>query len=594
MHWQDWAVIGAYLGLSLSFAWWLARHKSHLSGEEYMIAGRRLPWWIVGIADVATGDGADAYWIYIFFAGGFIAYFRFYWLYGVVSLPMGVLWARYWRRLRLISPGQLYEERYGGDVARRFRAFAAVYGALLTNSVLLGYVLQGFSQIMVPFLGWPKDQVLLLFCGTTLLYTLVSGLLSVAYSDVVQFALMMLGRVILAALLLAAFGGLGAVLDKVEAARGAEFLRPYPPSGPGGDALYGRFAVEPLTLVALLLFGFFKVASIDSSSGAVVQRALAARSEAHAAAGQVLNAVLSLVVRVLPMVLVALVAVAAFPRGRTDTDQWADLVRAHVPPGVLGLLLIGIVAGYMSTLDGLLNFSAASVLNDCYRRVLRPQATDREQVLFGRAATFVLMAMAYLWARLLIGRIDESWINFINSVTGLFVLPLGLLRWTWWRLNIWGEIIGFLGSFPLAYLVWFKLGFKRLPYWESFLLLSLSGWALILTVTLCTRPEPMEVLRRFYLKARPPGLWGPIARLAEPDPELQRRRSDELRHDLGTVLLGIAFCAALVVAMGAAFARRSGLLVAMLAGAALSAYLFIRLTGKSERLRAGLETGPES
>ncbi len=592
LHWQDWAVISVYAVLSIGCALWFARRKNHATGDDYMVAGRRLPWWVVGIADIATGDGADSYWIFVFFTGGLIAYYRFFWIYGIVLLPVQVIWARYWRRLHLLSPGQIYEERYGGKMAARFRAFSSVYGALLTNGVLIGYVLQGFAQAMHPFLGWPPDLVLLCFFGTTMAYTLLSGLLAVAYTDVAQFILVMGGRILLAGVLLHAAGGLSAVLDRVEQVRGAAFLQPYPPSLPANAGLHGDFAVDPLSLVALLLLGLFRVA--DSSSP-VVQRALAARNEMHAAVGQVFNAVLSLAARTLPMILVGLVAVALLPAGRKDTDQWADLLRAHVGPGLLGLFLVGIIAGYMSTLDGLINFGAAGMLNDLYRRHIHKDASDRQQVAFGRVATLMVMGMSYLWARVLIGKIDGAWINFIGSVALLVVLPVSLLRWTWWRLNIWGEVIGFLSSFPVAYAVWFGCGpipaFKDRPYWQAFSLLLGVGTAVIVAVTLCTPPERPEVLLRFYLKARPPGFWGPVAAAAEEGNGAARdgRRRHELWQDLQTALCGTAFCASLVVGMSAGISRHfllCGVLGVAAAGLAAS---FVFLTIRGERLRRRYE-----
>lgn len=597
MHWLDWAVLAAYALLSAAFAVWFARrHKAQHSGEDYMIAGRRLPWWVVGIADVATGDGADAIWIFVFFTGGFMAYHRFYWVYGVITLPLGVLWARYWRRLALHSPGQLFEERYGGRAALGFRAIYSVWAAFFGVALVLGYVLQGFSQALQPFLGVREEYILLVFCGTTMLYTVLSGLVAVAYSDVGQFVLVMTGRVTLAVLALRAAGGLNVVLDKIVAVRGPDFLVPYPPTTlpiAQATARYGDFYLDPLSLVALLLYGVFVTTNTQLP---IVQRALAAKDELHAAVGQIFNMVLSLVVRTLPMILIALCAIALFPAGRKDTNQWADLVRAHVPPGVVGLLLVGIAAGYMSTLDGLVNFAAAGLLNDLYRRALRPGASDREQLLFGRGATALVLIVGYIWARV-IGKVDAGWINFINSVTLLFMLPLTMLRWTWWRINLWGEVVGFLASFPLTYAVWFGLGplpaFKDRPYWQSFGLLCGSGVVLVVLVTLLTPPEAPEVLERFYRKVRPPGFWGPVAARLEAvvgggGAALRKRRRMELWLDLRAALLGIVCAASMVVGMGALLSRRLPLGGGLWALATLTAYGFVRLTVQGERERAAL------
>jgi Na+/proline symporter len=584
VHPLDWAFVVAYAALSAAFAIGFAHRRRRAgagqAGEDFMVAGRRLPWWIVGIADVATVGGADAFWVYVFFVGGFMAYHRFFWISAAVSMPLGVVWARYWRRLALASPGQIYEERYGGRAAARFRAFSSLWGALVSTSIVLGYVLQGLAQSMAPFLHWPVDVVLLFFCGTTLAYTLVSGLLAVAYGDLAQFALMMLGRIVLAAILIGSLGGLSAVIDRVEAVRGAGFLQPYPPST---SAAYGEFAVDPLSLIALLLGGALGIAGTQSTD---VQKSLAARDERHAALGQIFNSVLSLGVRVLPIALVGLCAIAVFPPGRRDTDLWADLVRAHARPGLVGLLLVGIVAGYMSTIDGLVNFSAAALLNDLYRRYLRPSAGDARQVRFGRAATLLVTASAYLWARVLIRQIDGAWINFINSVIWLFMVPLGVLRWIWWRLNIWGEVVGFVLSFPAAYLVWFGgLGipaFKDKPYWQSFGLLTGAGWAIILLVTLCTKAERKEVLERFYRRARPPGFWGPIAALTDGSAGAARARRLAAWQDLGIAISGLAFTASLTVGLGAALARQWVLATGLTVTGSAAAMMFVRWSTKGE------------
>ena len=588
----DWAVIGAYALASVGFALWFARRKQHTGGEYYMVAGRRLPWWMVGVADVATADGADALWVFAFFQGAFMAYFRMFWLAALVGVPLSIVWARYWRRLHLNTPGQLYELRYGGAASGRFRAFVAGYGALVNTGIVLAYVLKGFSEIMVPFLGWDEDTVLTVFCGTTLLYTMLSGLLAVAVSDVVQLVLMMIGRIVFAWILLDWAGGLSHVLDRVATVRGADFLTGFPPAdGPA----WGDFKIDGWSMVALLISGVFGVAGTQSPS---VQKSLAAKDERHAAGGMIFGAVLSLVVRLLPMSVIGLVAVAVFPADRTDTGIWAELARAHAGPGVLGLLLVGIVAGYMSTIDGYVNFAAAGVLNDIYLRHMRPNATDRQQVMAGRVATVVVMGMAWLWARVLIANIDAAWINFINSVTFLFMLPLTVLRWGWWRLNIWGELVGFVLSFPLAYSVWFGLpgllpAFQDRPYWQAFLLLFCLGWVAILAVTAFTQPAPREVLAAFYRRARPPGFWGPVAGWAETQPSDAALRRSERRMDLALVAAGTVFTTSLVGTMGAGFGRQWGVFAALVGLLVASAVAFAVVNVRGDRLRRQIAGSPQ-
>ena len=571
MHGLDWAVVGAYVAGVVFIGLYFARRGS-ASADDYVVAGRKLPWWVIGFSDVASAAGADAFWVYAVFTGSFMALFRFWWVGAVISLPLAVLWARYWRRLRLTSPGELYEVRYSGRAAGYFRGFFAVWTAFVSSAVVLGYVLQGMSQILQPFFGWPMEAVLALFVGVSVLYSMLSGLMGVAYSDVPQFALMMVARVALMFVLLDFAGGFDAVLEAVRGDRGAAFLQPYPPSA---APVHGAFDVDPWSLAALALVGLFGVAGTQNVA---VQRSLAARSELDAALGQMLHAVLTLVVRLAPLVVIGLVATALFPSDVDGTTVWASMVREHAGPGLLGLILVGVVAGYMSTIDTYLNFVVGLLINDLYRRHLRPAASERELVWFGRGATLLVAAVAFLWAFTIMKRIDADWLNFINTVIGLFMLPLTLLRWVWWRLNIWGELVGFVGSFPLGYYVWFVLDYKSEPYWMAFCVLFLSGWSLILAVTYATPPEPPEVLRRFYDRVRPPGFWG----THRSGHDIHRR---ERRLDLQSALAGVPFCIALVVGMTSALAGEGVLALACFAVTVVTGAYFGRAVIQAERLR---------
>jgi Na+/proline symporter len=573
MHTLDWVVIAAYVALILGLGTAYAR-RAGTSAEAYLVADRKLPWWVIGLSDVASAAGADAFWVLIIFQAGLIGLHRFFWVGALVALPLGIMWARYWRRLALVSPGAIYESRYGGVAAGRYRGFVVVYGALFGSALILGYVLRSFAQVMAPFLGWDGDLILAVFAGLSMVYTMAAGLLGVAFSDVPQFALLLVGRVALAAVVVAAAGGFDAMMDAVVATKGEGWLELWPPAV---DDRYGKWSVEPMTLVALTVMGLFSIAGTRSAE---VQRSLAARSEADAAQGQVLNAVLNLAVRVLPLIFIGFAAVALLPEG-APAEVWAELVRSHAGPGLLGLILVGVVAGYMSTIDTFLNFMVAGLFNDFYRRHLRPQATLKEQMVFCRLATVGVTAVAFGWAYVLIGRIDADWLNFVNSVVGLFVLPLALLRWVWWRLNIWGEIAAFVLGVPLAWVVWFGLGFKELPYWQAFGVLFFSGWTVIILTTLLTPPEPADVLLRFYRTVRPPGWWGPVAAQL---PEAERIAArGEWHADVKAAAAGLLFCAALVMAVGAIFVRDWPLVAGGAAAAAIGGLGFVRFTIKARR-----------
>ena len=110
MHALDWTVIGLYLvgvlGLGLSLA-----RRAGQSSESYLVAGRRLRWWVIGTSDVASDAGGDAYWILVIFTAAFMGMYRVWWISSAVALPLAIIWARYWRRLALLSPWEIFEVR---------------------------------------------------------------------------------------------------------------------------------------------------------------------------------------------------------------------------------------------------------------------------------------------------------------------------------------------------------------------------------------------------------------------------------------------------------------------------------------------------
>jgi hypothetical protein len=193
------------------------------------------------------------------------------------------------------------------------------------------------------------------------------------------------------------------------------------------------------------------------------------------------------------------------------------------------------------------------------------------------------MGAAVLWAKVLFDVIDADWLNFVNSVLGLFILPLALLRWTWWRLNIWGEISSFVLGLPLAWVLWFPLGFKDQPYWQAFSVLVLAGLGTTLAVTLLTPAEDEAVLRRFYERVRPPGFWGPVAGGTS---EAERR---ERRADMVLAGMSLIFCGSSVTALAAGFSRDPALGVGALIALGLSGAAILRAHQRGEAARSELE-----
>ncbi len=418
-------------------------------------------------------------------------------------------------------------------------------------------------------------SVILVFGAFTIVYSLIAGLFAVAYNDVLQFVILIGGNLLFGLLLVSRAGGLSHMFAQVTAFRGAQFLS----AVPSGSSLSG------VTLLALCVQGLFFAGSPFAGEGWTAQRFMAARNERHAILGQMANGVLALAVRLIPFIVIALAAAALLPVNTVSVPAslWGDLVRQYAPPGLFGLLLVSSLAGYMAAISSIGNWAASYIVNDVYKRSVRPKATQKEFVLVSRIVTGALLAIAFLWGGLIHPEQLDKWILFINSALIVFSLPLAWLKWFWWRTNAIGDMVGVLGGFPAGYLVWFgsdsvlakgvrtALGhatgwnwngivpafgdLDRFPFWVGFAILFVLGWIAILAATLLTKPEPMNVLEDFYRSARPIGIWGPVRRsLASKGRE---PKVDEFGRDLSASAWGILFyfslCVGLFSAMGDEF-----------------------------------------
>ena len=590
----DWAILIAYCVLLIAVAAWFRRRAAG-GVESYFVADRNLPWWVIGFADTAAYTGGGQGFVMVFFLDGMAGLWLMGWVTWVIWMPLvAVLWARMWRRLGVVTTGQFIECRYGGRWARIYRNVYAVYACLAWGLTVLAYVAAWTAATLAPILGWTEPQVLAAFGAVTVAYTLVSGLFAVAYNDVLQFCLLMAGNTLFGGLLLAKVGGFAAAWEKIAVLRGGEFLQPFPIGG----------KLTGISLVALTLQGLFFAGSPFAGEGFTAQRYMAARNELHAVVGQMFNAVLALVVRLIPIFLIGLAAVALYPADSVavPAQLWGQLVKRYAPPGLFGLLLVGGLAGYMAALSSIGNWAAGYLVNDLYRLSIRPRASDREYVLVSRIASGLLLVAALAWGAMIDPAHLDRWVLFINSALVVFPLPLAWLKWFWWRTNVFGDMAGVLGAFPAGYIVWFGSdavlpgGFRgwwrgltglsldglvpafgdlnRYPFWMGFGLLFALGWLVIISVTLLTRPEPLDVLDRFYRKVRPIGFWRPV------EAGLTEHERAELRaeawRDIRACAAGVAVYFALVVSFFSLVAGRGRLAIGAGCVCAAATYFFVR------------------
>jgi Na+/proline symporter len=544
----DWTIIAAYCVFMLILGA-IFTGRASKSMESFFIAGRKLPWWVLGFSAAATytDAGAAPAFTMLVFQNGLTGNW-WWWTTFAIWMPLvAVLWSKFWRRLRVVTTAELMELRYGGKEARVFRSIYAGFMGLGWAVLLNGYVIGWLARAVAPIFGWTDLQVILFATGLVLIYCTLSGLFGVAYTDLVQLLIFIGANVILVPVVLHKIGGFNAAWNQAFSQRGAGFFQPLPPSG----------EIAGMTLLFLVIQGLFFASSPAGGEGYTAQRFMAAKNEFHAQTGQLFNSFLTLILRVAPFIFLGIVGAAILPLGSIEPERvWGILVSRFSLPGLTGLLVAGELAAFMSTIDTHINWGGSYLVNDLYRPFVRREIPEKHFVFVSRLATAAILILSVLVGYFLVERM-MAWFLFINSVMVAFILPLSWLRFFWWRHNIYGEAAAIIIGLPLSYVIWFPLGFShpdKHPFWHGFLILFALGWVTIVLVDLLTRPEKKGKLKEFYARCRPPGFWAPVK--SELESEEKKSILKENSRDIIDCLLGVAFCLSSVASLSILFSRK--------------------------------------
>jgi Na+/proline symporter len=340
---------------------------------------------------------------------------------------------------------------------------------------------------------------------------------------VVQFCLAMAGSIALAVIAVGRLGGIAELKARLADSPlvTADTTAFVPGGGLGLESDFTKF----LIFVTIMWWASHNA----DGGGYLIQRMSAAKDERHARAATLWYVVAVNAVRYWPWILAALASLVFFPTlaaGENQEAAYPMLMREVLGPGLLGLMLVSFFAAFMSTIDTHLNWGASYLVNDVYRRFLRPAATGRETVIVAKVCVGVMMVLAVLVAYFMTS-ISKAWL-FVWAM-GAGIGPVLILRWFWWRINAWSEIAALSSSVLMALAFEITAAIQTGRAYALFatpvevrgLVLETHHKALILVpvtilvwlvVTFLTAPEPREKLESFYRRVRPGGAWGDIAR----------------------------------------------------------------------------------
>jgi len=522
----DWAIIILYLLFSLLIGVWVARQAGK-NATEFFAAGKNMPWWLLGVSMVATTfstdtpnlvanivrtDGVAGNWVW--------------WAFLLTGMLTVFVYANLWKRSGVLTDVEFYELRYSGKMAAFLRGFRSVYLGFFFNVIVMATVSLAAIKISGVLMGLSPVETVVIAGLVTVIYSSLGGLKGVLLTDFFQFFLAIGGSLVAAYVALdhPAVGGLDGLLSHTEVVKQLNIL---PDFSDPAQAI-GIFIVP----LAIQWWSVYYPGAEPGGGGYIAQRMFAAKDENNSIAAVFFFNAAHFALRPWPWIIVGLCSIIVFPdiasmkeafpnaSAVAGDDMGYPAMLTFIPSGWLGLVVASLTAAYMSTISTHLNWGSSYLVNDFYKRFIRPESTGKEQVMVGRITTVVLMIVAGIFALLLQDALGSFQIILqIGAGTGL----LFILRWFWWRINAGSEIAAMVISFAVAMYFQFghaHTGLPELTGWEELIIgviITTVGWV---TVTFLTRPTDKETLVHFCKVARPGGPgWQKVIKQAKAEDE---------------------------------------------------------------------------
>lgn len=433
----DYFMMLAYLVGTILFGIYIGRHIK--TGKDYFLAGRKLPWWAIGMSLVVSDIGAidivgiaGAAYVYGIVLGNFD------WIGCIpVMIIAGMIFIPYFWRAEVYTIPEFLGKRYNISV----RTVAAlVWGIFLACN--LGIMLNATAKMMEVMLEWPLETSIIVTAVMVGLYTLIGGLTAVVYTDVIQCIVMFIGCTITLIIGLYVAGGISSFVEEVHGLGEqyqnhfklilpADTQTPFPWSG----ILFG--------------LGFVLAPAYWIGNQSMVQRSLGARSEFEAKASFMWGAILKTFIPIV-MVVPGIIALTHVPDLADGDKALPTLIRDVLPTGALGIFFAAFLAALMSSVDSCLNSTATLITKDVYQPFIRPDASDKHYLVVGRIITVFAVIFAVLFA-LFIKR--ESIYTLIQTLLSIFQGPslaIILLGVLWWRTTGTGALTGLICGIALS------------------------------------------------------------------------------------------------------------------------------------------------
>jgi Na+/proline symporter len=507
----DWILIGLYISIAL-YIGVRFKNRAGKSLADFFLGGRKLPWYIAGISMVATTFAADTpLAVTEMVSKHGISGNWLWWNMLIGGMLTTFFFADLWRKANVLTELEFIELRYSGKPAAFLRGFKSVYLGLFFNVLIISWVNLALEAILQIFFNIPDTQIIWYIAGAMLIasfYTSLSGLLGVAITDAIQFVIAMAGSIILAVVVLNTeqVGGIAGLKEQVP----DWAFRFFPKIGGEEGNMSTALTISVGTFLAYIgvqWWASWYPGAEPGGGGYVAQRMMSVKDGKHATWATLFFQIAHYAVRPWPWILVGLSTLVLYPGLPAGEERlgYVMAIRDYLPPGLTGLLLIALLAAYMSTVSTQLNWGASFVVNDFYKRFFHKSSSQKNEekhfVMMGRVVSLIIMVIA-LYVTTIVESITQVWHFLLECGAGLGLVLI--LRWYWQRINAWSEITATV--VPIIVFAVVKYYFN-LEFPVSFFItvgMTTVSW---LVITFITPKTELKTLKEFYYRVQPPGLW---------------------------------------------------------------------------------------
>ena len=501
----DWVIIAFFLILFAGIGIFVSKQAGK-DTKSFFLSSRNMPWWLLGVSMVATTFAADTPGLVTELvrtngvSGNWV-----WWAMLLTGMLTVFFYARLWRKSGITTDLEFYELRYSGKTASFLRGFRAIYLGVIFNIITMAGVCLAGAKIANILLGISQEEMLLYASIIVVVYSTLGGLKGVLITDFIQFIIAMVGSIWATIYIvnIPEIGGIDNLLTNENVVDKLAFF----PDFSNTEALI-TLLIIPL---AVQWWSTWYPGAEPGGGGYIAQRMLAAKNEKHATWATLFFNVAHYAIRPWPWVVVGLASIVVFPNLDSITETFPNLTKqmqghdvayaammTYLPAGLIGIVLTSLIAAFMSTISTQLNWGSSYIVNDFYKRFIKPDASEKQQVLVGRISTVLLMLCAALFSFYLQSAADVfNLLLQIGAGTGL----LFILRWFWSRINPYSEIAAMVISFLIA-VFFFINGKLDTPmvtiagHWQLVLgvVITTFGWII---VTLLTQPTDAKTLATF-------------------------------------------------------------------------------------------------